>query len=46
MNELETQTDNKFRNALKPFIKEFCEAVSKVTGLVDERINADDKKES
>lgn len=44
MNELETQTDNKFRNALKPFIKEFCEAVSKVTGLVDERINADDKK--
>lgn len=44
MNELETQTDNKFRNALKPYIKEFCEAVSKVTGLVDERINADDKK--
>ncbi len=41
--EYNTQTDDKFRIALKPYIKDFCLALDKATGLIDMELNADEK---
>ena len=43
VHEFEYKTDSKLRNALKPYIKEFCQKVKDATGLIDDELNADEK---